>query len=212
MEVWRRGREAERGPEYQPLPAGTGGRDSGTESSADSHPFQELAPYVLITRLPGKRQQDCHGGAGEITAPDVHIWSLCWWFLMSLVLFSTLRCLLWRVMWERHCARSSLPRGCARWNLALQPGRSRLVVDSATDCLDPATFFCQWSPGSHECTTTPALPTGHTVINKINSNPAQGLKSVEAPDYRPLIEVRCGGYFGLLRAIFCFWHEITIYH
>lgn len=73
MEVWRGGREAERGPEYQPLPAGTGGRDSGTESSADSHPFQELAPYVLITRLPGKRQQDCHGGAGEITAPDVHI-------------------------------------------------------------------------------------------------------------------------------------------
>lgn len=71
MEVWCRGRAAERGPEYQPLPAVTGGCNSGTESSADSYPFQELPPYVPIARLPGQRQQDCHGGAGEITAPNV---------------------------------------------------------------------------------------------------------------------------------------------
>ncbi len=76
MEVWCRGREAERGPEYQPLPAGTGRRNSGTESSADSYPLQELPPYVLITRLPGQRQQDRHGGAGEITAPYLLIFSL----------------------------------------------------------------------------------------------------------------------------------------
>lgn len=71
MEVWCRGREAERGPEYQPLPASTGGRNPGTESSADSHPFQELAPHVLITGLLRQRQQDRHGGAGVIAAPDV---------------------------------------------------------------------------------------------------------------------------------------------
>lgn len=110
VEVWCGGREAERSSEYQPLPAVTGGRNSGTESSADSHPFQELPPYVLITRLPGQRQQDCHGGAGEIAAPKLQIFSprctTCV-LVVSLVLFLVFyqRCLRWTVTWERRCAR-----------------------------------------------------------------------------------------------------------
>lgn len=70
LEVWCRGREAEGGPEYQPLPAVTWGRNSGTQGTTDSHPFQELPTHVLITRLPGQRQQDGNGGAGEIADPD----------------------------------------------------------------------------------------------------------------------------------------------
>lgn len=76
MEVRGRGREAQRGPEYQPLPAVAGGRHPGTEGSAHPHSLQELQTYVFITGLPGQRQQNSHGGAGE-TIPVRFFTSRC---------------------------------------------------------------------------------------------------------------------------------------
>lgn len=64
MEVWCRRGKAERGPEYKPLPAGSGGRDPGPERQPDPHPIQELPSHLSTAGLPWERQQDSHGGPG----------------------------------------------------------------------------------------------------------------------------------------------------
>ena len=82
VEVWGGGWEAEGGPEYQPLLAGSGGRDPGPEGAANTHPLQELPPYLLVAGLPGKRQQDSHGSTGMVHSNFISrnaIWNIVLW-------------------------------------------------------------------------------------------------------------------------------------
>lgn len=105
-------------------------------------------------------------------------------------------------MWERRCAHWSLPRGCAKWNWVLQPGRLNLVEDSATNSLESATSCSQWSPGKPWMHRSDYHPPYQPIITRqyqqVQQQSCSRAKSAEvcvAPECQPLIEVRYWGYW-----------------